>query len=409
MTMATGVNTIAFILFVVAWALYLISEAARTGAESKPQCDNSDDDKVAEKLCNGYAAAAVFFIFATVASLVAAGLATRSEVSKVMFVVSLAFAALSYTCEYGGLTTAVQEGGKDYYGDNYKDLQSGWGAATVFFFFAFLTAIACAVLVGKYFDRIWMGTLSFFVFLGLWALALVGSFGGSSKFNCDADSNDTVNTFCDGFAFSAFMATVAMISAFWFSFLVYKSREDLNKIWVGWFLFAIMLFIAYTSYFATNAQVYCQYDMDGNNDKQCDGYSAAAFFILVASLVAMAGLIFACREMSNMMHVAFMFSFSLFFLGYSSFLGGQSVYNCAQDKDNADAGGVDMGYDDKCDGYGAATFFCIVGFVLTVVGSYFAYQGGDEAGPHQQMSDQPYPSEGLPPTTVGHDDDYNKA
>lgn len=64
-----------------------------------------------------------------------------------------------------------------------------------------------------------------------------------------------------------------------------------------------------------------------------------------------------------------------------------------------------------CDGFGAGTFFSICSFVISGIGVYFAYQGGDEV-PHAQMDDQ-YPTDhsGMPPTTVGHtiDDDYNKA
>jgi hypothetical protein len=415
MTMAAGVNTVAAILFLISWALYLVAEAARTGAESKPQCDNADNSEEAKKLCNGYAAAAVWFIFGTVASLVAAGLSARLEVRNLMFMLSLALAAIAYTCEYGGKTSAIDEGGKSSYGDEYTDLKNGYGAGTVFFFFAFLAAISCAIMLGRYADRLWMGILTFFTFLGLWSIGLTGVYGGVSKYYCDqnntGDTGKADNSFCDGYGFGAFVEAVAFVGSLWFAFLAYKSREDTSKLWIGWFVFALLSFLAYTSVFAANAQVYCNYITDFNNDKKCDGYSAAAFFVMLAMVAAVLGLVFACRQMENFMHVMFMFSFSLFFLGYASYLGGQSVYNCKQDQDNADSNNT-MGYDDLCDGYGAATFFSICAFVFTAIGSYFAYQGGDDAGPHQQMQDTAYPAgrDGLPPTTVTAtiDDDYNK-
>lgn len=118
------------------------------------------------------------------------------------------------------------------------------------------------------------------------------------------------------------------------------SSEDTNKIWVGWFIFAFITFVAYTSRFAGEAQAFCQYETGDNNNKQCQGYSAAAFFIIIAALAALAGLVVACKEMHNVTHTMFMASFSLFFLGYACYLGGQSAYNCAQDEDNAGDGFV---------------------------------------------------------------------
>lgn len=210
-------------------------------------------------------------------------------------------------------------------------------------------------------------------------------------------------------------------------------REDTNKIWIGWFVFGFVTFVAYTSKFAAEAQVYCQYIDGGNNDKQCQGYSAAAFFVLLAALAGIVGLVVACKEMANMTHTMFMAMFFLFFLGYACYSGGQSAFYCEEADDNSGGHYVSIELartndnpllefrnahivfwflqDDLCDGYAVSTFFAICGFVITAVGTYFAYQGGDEVA-HEQMDDQPYPNEGgMPPTTVGHtiDDDYNKA
>lgn len=414
MTMAVSVNSVAAILFLVSWALYLVAEASRTGGLAKPNCDN-DDVKFREYLCNGYSAAAVWFVFGTVMSLVGAGLASRGGIRNILFVTSLALAALGYVCEFGGLTSAVNEAGSDAFGEEHDDLKTGYGAATVFFFFAFLSAIALIVTLAKFTEAVWSSILTFFIFLAFWSLALTGEFGGISKSNCDSDSSGDYgkaeDARCDGYGFAAFATAVAMVGSFWFAFLAFKSREDTNKIWVGWFIFAFITFVAYTSQFAANAQAFCRFETGDNNNKQCQGYSAAAFFVMLAALTALAGLVVACKEMANVAHTMFMATFSLFFLGYACFLGGQSAYNCAQDEDNADKGLGDLGFDDQCDGYGVATFFSICGFVITGIGAYFAYQGGDEV-PHAQMEDQyPGDSSGMPPTTVGHtiDDDYNKA
>lgn len=407
--MAVSVNSVAAILFLVSWALYLVAEAARTGATAQPHCSN-DDNKVDEYQCNGYTAAAVWFVFGTVIALVAAGLASRSSVRNILFVNSLALAALGYVCEYGGLTSAINEGGKSNFGNEHDDLKTGYGAATVFFFFAFIAAIVCIVMLAKFAESVWSAILTFFVFLALWALALTGAFGGYSKANCDANSSGDIgkaeDSLCDGYGFAAFATAVAMLASFWFAFLAFKSREDTNKIWIGWFVFGFVTFVAYTSKFAAEAQVYCQYIDGGNNDKQCQGYSAAAFFVLLAALAGIVGLVVACKEMANMTHTMFMAMFFLFFLGYACFSGGQSAFYCEEADDNS--GGH---LDDLCDGYAVSTFFAICGFVITAVGTYFAYQGGDEVA-HEQMDDQPYPDQGgMPPTTVGHtiDDDYNKA
>lgn len=207
--------------------LCLWLQAARTGGLSKPFCDH-DEEKVNEYRCNGYAAAAVWFVFGTVMALVGAGLAARGAIRNILFVVSLALAALGYVCEFGGLTSAVNEGGSEWFGDEHEDLKAGYGAATVFFFFAFLAAIACVITLARFTEAVWSSILTFFVFLALWSIALTGAFGGVSKANCDADSSGdsgkAEDARCDGYGFAAFATAVAMVGSFWFAFLAFKSR-----------------------------------------------------------------------------------------------------------------------------------------------------------------------------------------
>jgi len=370
-----AVHHLVAILFHVGWGLFMIAETARLGSQSPANCEFVDDDvqggEPAEGPCSGYGAGAAFAMFAALSAFGAALFAKRGPLSWYPFVGSLSLYTIAKVSETGGLSQQYCHDDVDI--DEYC---SGYTAAAVFYFFAFVASLAVLVLMWKLAESRHFAVTAFFAFLGLFSIGFMSEMGGAASFVCELASEDDdyidkdpLKTRCNGYGFTTFLLAICMVIGFVYAALAFFKKDTGSSLWMGCSVFLAVYYLAWTSFAGTSADAGCDAAEDADDDAsgmECSGDGAATAWYLFATIGAIIAAFFAARNHDGFKQAAFLAGFSLFYLGYVCLYGGQSAAACetynekVDDDDNYSA----LDLKNTCNGFGAAAAFSFFAFVV---------------------------------------------
>jgi len=278
---------------------------------------------------------------------------------------------IAETARMGSVASPACDNQDDF--DALEGLCSGGGAGAAFSIFAAIAAFVAAALAKR-------GPLAWYPFVGslaLYTLAKVSETGGYSQYTCHDDID--AKELCSGFTAAAIFYFIAFALALAVLVLVWKMAESKH--------FSVSTFFAFIATFAIGTL--CEYggqsasecaakdeDDYGDDDifsTRCSGFGFATFVVAMAMVVgfAYAGLSFMKQNTGSNLWIGVSIYLALYFLGYTSFAGTKANVDCDVIESDDDR------IEKTCGGYGAATFFAVVGTLLMIAAAFFSSRNHD--------------------------------